>query len=344
MLLSLLLGNYLLSTKRNYALTCYFFCLAIHTAIRLTGDLSDLPILYSSSNTLRFIYAPLVYLAIKELLYQDFSYHWKSFLHALPFVISLSADLLPKMPDFNTSVLVGPISIIYLIASYRLLLQFNDDVANTRSSGSPRGVRWLQRVLHIYSLLIVFELIRFLTGYMGIDNYSTNLFSHAVFIVALSIFLSLLVYQSMRSPTLLPAIDGEEKAITLAARTFNHSSPQASSQQQKQLELQLNNYMAEHKPFLNPQLTVKELAANMGVASRSLSEVINHYYQCNFSEFINKARVEEAKLLIADKSQQDTPLLDIGLAAGFNSKTSFNVMFKRFTGQTPSSHRQQLSD
>jgi AraC-like DNA-binding protein len=69
--------------------------------------------------------------------------------------------------------------------------------------------------------------------------------------------------------------------------------------------------------------------------------VINLCFHQNFSDFVNLLRIEEAKsLLVRDGGKKN--ILDILLEAGFNSKSSFNTIFKEKTGMSPSQYRRSL--
>ncbi|WP_101760388.1 helix-turn-helix domain-containing protein [Oceanicoccus sp. KOV_DT_Chl] len=100
--------------------------------------------------------------------------------------------------------------------------------------------------------------------------------------------------------------------------------------------------MLEFKPFLNPAITVKQLALDLGTSPRYLSEIINDHYGISFSEYINRARVKEAKRLMSLAEFSNQSLLDIALDSGFNSKSSFNLMFKRYSSVTPSEYRKAV--
>jgi AraC-like DNA-binding protein len=69
-----------------------------------------------------------------------------------------------------------------------------------------------------------------------------------------------------------------------------------------------------------------------------LSQVINQLEGKNFFDFVNAYRVEEVKRKMADDRSKKLTLLAIALESGFNSKTSFNMVFKKMTGQTPSQY------
>ncbi|MDH3711175.1 MAG: helix-turn-helix domain-containing protein [Cyclobacteriaceae bacterium] len=95
--------------------------------------------------------------------------------------------------------------------------------------------------------------------------------------------------------------------------------------------------MKEQKPYRNGQLKIKGLADLLNISVHHLSEVINSQFQVNFSEFLNRYRVQEAQqLLLSSRSVKEICFL-----VGFNNKTSFSQTFKKHTGLTPSQYRLQ---
>jgi AraC-like DNA-binding protein len=101
----------------------------------------------------------------------------------------------------------------------------------------------------------------------------------------------------------------------------------------------LEAFMVEERPHLDSTLTLPQLSGQLGISVHHLSQVINDKRKQNFFEFINCYRVEEAKLLLRDKNKQHLTITAIGFEAGFNSNSSFNDVFKKQTGQTPSQYR-----
>lgn len=87
--------------------------------------------------------------------------------------------------------------------------------------------------------------------------------------------------------------------------------------------------------FTKPKLSLQEMASHIKISPRQLSAIINQTYHCSFSDFINQHRVEEVKKRIRNKDNNQLTLIAIAYEAGFNSKSSFNAMFKKFTGKTP---------
>ena len=105
----------------------------------------------------------------------------------------------------------------------------------------------------------------------------------------------------------------------------------------------LSRWMEDEKPYLIPALTLEKLAGQLHMPSRTLSNIINRHFNCNFFEFVNHYRVEEAKRLLADPQSADKNMIDLMYEMGFNSKATFNALFKKKVGMTPSEFRKQAS-
>lgn len=101
-------------------------------------------------------------------------------------------------------------------------------------------------------------------------------------------------------------------------------------------------FMDEEKPFLNPDLSQSEFASKIGISSHHFSEVLHFGFEQNFYNFINSYRVNEAQKLMKDEKYLDAKIIAIAFDSGFNSKTSFNRVFKKLTGQTPSEYRADI--
>jgi AraC-like DNA-binding protein len=103
----------------------------------------------------------------------------------------------------------------------------------------------------------------------------------------------------------------------------------------------LLNYMEVEKPFTESNLTIKILAEKLQIPQRSLSQVINEKLNQNFLDFINRYRIEEAKRQLIISDNEDSSILDIAFYVGFNSKSTFNTVFKKYVKMTPSKFRKK---
>lgn len=94
-------------------------------------------------------------------------------------------------------------------------------------------------------------------------------------------------------------------------------------------------YIDEKKPYLDPDLSLRSLAGQIGIHPNQLSWLINESMGKNFNEFINKYRVDAFKSFSTDPKNAHLTLIGLAYDSGFNSKTVFNVSFKKETGITP---------
>ncbi len=110
----------------------------------------------------------------------------------------------------------------------------------------------------------------------------------------------------------------------------------------QELVTRIEAYMLEAKPFLANILTLEQLAKQLQMSPRNLSNLINRHYQHNFFEFINHYRVEEAKQILANPEQKTKTMIEVMADCGFNSKATFNTFFKKIVGSTPSQYRAKM--
>jgi len=98
----------------------------------------------------------------------------------------------------------------------------------------------------------------------------------------------------------------------------------------------LQQLMADEQLWLEPELTLAELAHRLHTNTSLLSHVINTGCGQNFNDFVNSYRVAEAERKLQDPRLAHYSLVGIALESGFNSKSTFNRVFKKLTGRTPS--------
>lgn len=118
----------------------------------------------------------------------------------------------------------------------------------------------------------------------------------------------------------------------------NYDGPEENPEENgaTQIAKELLQHIEAQKPYLNPELSLPELARQMGYNTHQLSGVINNEMGKNFNEFINMYRIQAVKERLVDPAFAHLSILGIAFESGFNSKATFNRSFKQFTQQTPS--------
>jgi AraC-like DNA-binding protein len=97
----------------------------------------------------------------------------------------------------------------------------------------------------------------------------------------------------------------------------------------------LDQAMKEKKMFTNPHLTLNDLSECVKIKPHVLSKVINDYYHQNFRDFVNGYRIEEFIHLANKEESKRFTFLALAFEVGFNSKSTFNVAFKKIMNVTP---------
>ena len=101
--------------------------------------------------------------------------------------------------------------------------------------------------------------------------------------------------------------------------------------------------MNKEQPYRDPDLTLPNLAERLGTTPHKLSEVLNAELSQTFYDFVNSYRVEEVRRRLAKAEAKQMNLLTLAMDAGFASKSTFNQVFKKQTGQTPSTYRKTVA-
>ena len=103
----------------------------------------------------------------------------------------------------------------------------------------------------------------------------------------------------------------------------------------------LRSFMEVEEPYLNPSISVYDLSKQIKMPVRDLSILINHHLNQHFFDFINEYRIDKAKEILQDPGKKELTVLEILYDVGFNSKSSFNTAFKKYTHLTPTEYRRK---
>lgn len=132
------------------------------------------------------------------------------------------------------------------------------------------------------------------------------------------------------------------KSSTFKGSQSKYKKSLISAQQLKDLKEKLIEVMSNSKPYLNPELTLRELADQISIPANQLSQLLNQGFNKNFSDFINTYRLEEFKSNASESRNKNLTILGLAMDSGFNSKTVFNTYFKKSMGITPREYWKKL--
>jgi len=119
-------------------------------------------------------------------------------------------------------------------------------------------------------------------------------------------------------------------------QTVKYEKSSLKDDVKNELITKLKKYLDEEKPYLNNDLKLDDIANKLKTNRQYLSQIINETYKQNFFTLINNYRINEAKKLFFNQKHKQLSIMGVANSVGFNSKSTFNTLFKKFTGKTPS--------
>lgn len=217
--------------------------------------------------------------------------------------------------------------VVYIVATLFELQKHKKRIRLEFSYELNIDLKWLRNL--IYSLgfmgIVISILLTFLIS-RKIHVYDADYY----FYLLLVAFVFGLGYWGFKQGTIF-----QYKEVKSYSKTNKENKGKKNGSAEEQQARELHDYMAIKKPFLDPTLSLYDLASSMNWSTHELSVLLNRFLKTNFYEYINSYRVEEAKERLKQNEQRFT-VLAIAFDCGFNSKASFNRIFKQKTGMTPS--------
>lgn len=290
-----------------------------------------------------FLAGPLLYFYIRQLTSNGVTFNRKDLLHFIPFGFCLfyllpyyfqsSSGKLKILGNeylqesygqwyYLRSALFITQFLVYLILIVLTIVRYSRENAD-RKSQADRAVLWEVRFFVIASSLL---------WVAAILRYALDRGGNLLVPLGASALVYAMGYMKMRRRE--PQLALEEQA---PSKKYEKSTltPDRADRYLKKLVL----FMETEKPYIDGDLTLQRLAEQISVPANHLSQVVNENAGLSFSDFVNSYRIEEAKRRLQDPSYKHLSVLGIGEAVGFNSKSSFNAVFKKHTNTTPSEFR-----
>ncbi|MEP6898240.1 MAG: AraC family transcriptional regulator [Rhodanobacter sp.] len=289
-----------------------------------------------------FLYGSLFYLYVRALT-QARAFRWRDSIHLLGFVVMLLLSLRVLLMNHAQIQAMsarwiagersvgawfdGPLfiySLSYVAAALVLVRRYRRVLLDHRSDADRLSLRWLDAMAICQALIWGIGIVQSLV-YLPFFNYGLLFGMVAAWVCVIGWF-------SLGQPPVMsePAAPEPETMII---------SPAEDDTRFGAVETRLSQLMSSDEAlYLEPALTIGQVAKRSGYPEYLVSAVINRRFGCTFWDYVNRLRVDAARGRLADAGDTRT-ILDIAYACGFTSKSTFNAAFKRQIGETPSSYR-----
>jgi AraC-like DNA-binding protein len=221
--------------------------------------------------------------------------------------------------------------LVYLLLSIRLYRRYREWIGREFSDLAQVEYAWFRNFLFIFALKTL-EVWVFAAYYLYVGEQYDKLWWGLLADTVMVYFLSIFGYAQPYIRSLRFQYDVANAATPPAITATGGIQPDPELETWKARVIE---YFEREQPWLDPELTLSELAARMKTNPSVLSQVINSGFGKNFNDFVNGYRVEAFKKRLDGDDARHLTLLAIALDCGFNSKATFNRAFKKLTGFSP---------
>jgi AraC-like DNA-binding protein len=360
---------FVLLYKKRRSLAGYIF-LATYLAVLLlqvTMKIADkgwlmqnIDPLYQFSYQLPFLYGPLLYLFVVR-----FTSHRRitprDWLHFLPGMAVIAVFMFPVIyrfwPGFYYVFFAyqwtGPLQVASIIAyhliAFSILNKHFKKAGEKFSTTSMVRMKWVRQFTLIS--MVVCSIVAIVICLMYFNNPAWRNVRFGF--IGLTGFIYWISYKVLSQPELFSVIRGcsgneaqpvQPPMLTVHLPAKRYSNSGLGTEEMNRIITALELKMKADKPYLDPQLTIDELANAINCSRHHLSQAMNEQLDYTFYDYVNQHRVAEAKTLLADPNRASHKIAAIAFDAGFNSISTFNDVFKKIAGQTPTQYRKKVDE
>lgn len=338
-----------LKSNRYIALLLLFF------ALWLLDDFFNAANIYQQNPNFYFLpiyfsfgFGPLIYFYTRSITESGFKFLKKYLVHFIPVVLQVSLYIFLQCSSYqfrrsfwqdihlpftyNLEFVGSLISlIIYLILSMKLVKNYQSWINNRFSEISRINLNWLKLNITIIGVIgflwIVDTILRMVWDYYAKHDFS-----------AISMGFSILVLAA--GALIQKKIDETD----FRAKGSKPKKEESKFSIDSDLLVRIKTEMKERKYYLIPNFSLKNFAARLDEPARKISEHINHGLGKSFIDFVNEYRVDEFKEQIEQGKLAYLTFVGVAYECGFNSKSTFNRVFKNITGQSPSAYLKEAQN
>ncbi len=295
---------------------------------------------------------PLFYWYVKKMTTPEWSFTQKDSLHFLPLLFELFVHLIicqealtkgilaTDTNAFSTFIplaqLFAIISIlVYCYFALSLIRKYHIWLKANYSNDDKYNLRWLYRLTIIFAVLWFMLVPYTLVDYVFFD-FNLGIQDYYPIYILLSLITLWISIEAFLKPEIV-FVDHIE-----ANKVPPKEKPKPNQEILEQA-MWLQQEMERNLYYLDSELSLKSLALEVNLHPNTLSKIINEGLEKSFSDFVNNYRVQAVIERLKDSKYDHITLLGISFECGFNSKTTFNRVFKNHTGKTPLDFKKTVS-
>jgi len=221
--------------------------------------------------------------------------------------------------------------LLYLAFTFQLFFNYRKTIKEYFSNTYKLELNWILTFLVLFTSLFLYSSTQDIIGNFIVKlNYQQRWWLN-IFGAIVVIYVGIKGYFTNTTKLNNLSFDLSSANITTISR---NNSILISDDEVKTLQ----NLMENDKLFLNPELNLKDLAEKAKMNRTQVSQIINSSFSKNFNDFVNEYRVNAFKEKLNKGEHKQLSLLGLAMDCGFNSKATFNRVFKKITKTSPSEY------
>lgn len=307
--------------------------------------------------------APLIYLYIKSITTSNFKFkksYWWHFALAFAvivyrFGIYTYDALQPGFNDTQNGILKieldeayvqsimgyieAPFMLIYLAFTFQLFYNYRKKIIQYFSNTYKLELNWILSFLILFSMLFLYGVIQDIVGSRFMELGYQQRWWLNLLVALVTLYVGIKGY--FTDTTKLNKLDFTFTPKTIGIPESN-SDMEVKSISEDDIQI-VKSLMEVEKAYLNSDLNLSDLAKMANMSRAQLSETINSGFNKNFNDFVNEYRVSAFKNMLKEDKHKQLSLLGIAEECGFNSKATFNRVFKKITNYSPTEYLKSQS-
>lgn len=326
-----------------------------------SGLILEYPHFFRTAAPFHYLWGPLSYLFIRNLLSSDNRFYKTDFLHFIPFLLHL-AELMPfyfTPSDIKVAMLKGMFEqgdrfgiyeglltsywhsllkftqmLIYNLLQWQLLINFNKTKNRSFKKSNRTIIDWVTFLNLSGSIMI------FVVQYHRIFLANVGSFTVTLADMVFYVYYVLIWYYLLLKPDLLNGIKLSDVVPEKQELRAKHSTLKSKKNQEyEEILRKLETHMQVNQPFLKEDLNVAMISSQIYSSELKISKAIKYKFGINFPEYINQYR-----LAYIEENYKNNPewrsytVEGMAFSAGFNSRNAFYTAFRKIKGVTPTTY------
>jgi AraC-like DNA-binding protein len=294
------------------------------------------------------VLGPFIFFYVKKICHPEHKFKPTEWLHFFPVLLEILVHVIMSKDAINNDILASDtesffiwmplvqlLSIIsvstYIIFSLREISIYHKWLKKNFSNDNKYNLRWLKRLLSLFGALWFLWVPYTLVDYIVFD-FKLGISDYYPMYILMSLITIWISVEAFLKP----------EVVFLDQKIDDTNEKVAPASQLQEEAKWLTDQMETNLFFLNPDLTLSNLAEELEMHPNVLSKLINEGIGKSFSDFVNEYRTNSVKEKLNNSKYDHITLLGISFESGFNSKTTFNRVFKKTTGLTPAAYKQSV--